>query len=144
MEGTKKIKSTLFHQYSWNSEVETMWISLIGWHHKTFNTYLLERIKLIWTYHQTRKFWISPQKLLKRPIKHLHCFRIFSHGKVPNQKTTGRFSSGVAFNCSIKVVDTDLVFTLRSGNGFVDNIYLLENLSLRKTSVIKRIYRHTS
>ena len=35
MEGMKKIKSTSFHQYSWNSEVETTWISLIGWHHKT-------------------------------------------------------------------------------------------------------------
>ena len=31
----KKIKSTSIHQYSWNSEVETKWISLIGWHHKT-------------------------------------------------------------------------------------------------------------
>ena len=40
MEGTKKIKSTSFHQYSWNSEVETTWISLIGWHHKTSNNYL--------------------------------------------------------------------------------------------------------
>ena len=37
--GWKKIKSTSFHQYSWNSEVETTWISLIGWHHKTSNTY---------------------------------------------------------------------------------------------------------
>ena len=35
IEGMKKIKSILFHQYSWNSEVETIWISLIGWHHKT-------------------------------------------------------------------------------------------------------------
>ena len=35
MEGTKKIKSTSFHQYSWNFEVETTWISLIGWQHKT-------------------------------------------------------------------------------------------------------------
>ena len=34
MEGTKKLKSTSFHQYSWNSEVETTWISLISWHHK--------------------------------------------------------------------------------------------------------------
>ena len=40
MEGTKKIKSTSFHQYSWNSEVETTWISLIGWHHKTSSTYV--------------------------------------------------------------------------------------------------------
>ena len=35
MEGTKKNKSMSFHQYSWNSELETTWISLIGWHHKT-------------------------------------------------------------------------------------------------------------
>ena len=35
----KKIKSTSFHQYSWNSEEETTWISLIGWHHKTFTIY---------------------------------------------------------------------------------------------------------
>ena len=35
MEGMKKTKSTSFHHYSWNSEVETTWISLIGWHHKT-------------------------------------------------------------------------------------------------------------
>ena len=31
MEGMKKIKSMSFYQYSWNSEVETTWISLIGW-----------------------------------------------------------------------------------------------------------------
>ena len=31
----RKKKSTSFHQNSWNSEVETTWISLIGWHHKT-------------------------------------------------------------------------------------------------------------
>jgi hypothetical protein len=29
-EGTKKIKTTMFHQYSYNTEVETTWISLIG------------------------------------------------------------------------------------------------------------------
>ena len=39
MEGTKK-KSMSFHQYSWNSEVETTWISLIGWHHKTSSKHL--------------------------------------------------------------------------------------------------------
>ena len=36
---TKIIKSTAFHQYSWNSEVETTWISLIGWHHTTSIAY---------------------------------------------------------------------------------------------------------
>ena len=40
MEGMKKIKSTSFHQYSWNSEVEAKWISLIGWHHKTSIKYV--------------------------------------------------------------------------------------------------------
>ena len=39
MEGTKKIKSTSFHPYSWNSEVETTWISSVGWHHKTSTMY---------------------------------------------------------------------------------------------------------
>ena len=34
---TKKIKSTSCHQYS---EVETTWISLIGWHHKISNKYV--------------------------------------------------------------------------------------------------------
>ena len=43
MEGTKKIKSMSFHQYSWNSEVDTTWISLIGWHHKTSNNYAEKR-----------------------------------------------------------------------------------------------------
>ena len=42
MEGTKKIKSTLFHQYSWYSEVETTWISLISWHQKTSSTYAIK------------------------------------------------------------------------------------------------------
>ena len=29
----------MLHQYSWNSEVETTWISLIGWPQKMSNTY---------------------------------------------------------------------------------------------------------
>ena len=33
--GTKNLKSRSFHQYSWNSEVETTWISLIRWPHGT-------------------------------------------------------------------------------------------------------------
>ena len=40
MEGTKRIKSWSFHQYSRNSEGETTWISLVGWPHKTSNVYL--------------------------------------------------------------------------------------------------------
>ena len=31
----KKIEKTLFHWYSWNSEVETTRNSLIGWRHRT-------------------------------------------------------------------------------------------------------------
>ena len=35
-EGQNKIKTKFFHQYSSNSEVETSWISLVGWGpHKT-------------------------------------------------------------------------------------------------------------
>ena len=42
MEGKKKIKSTW-----WNSEVETTWISLIGWPHETFRLkYLLYQFKV--------------------------------------------------------------------------------------------------
>ena len=37
--GEKKIKPRSFHQYSWNSEVEITWISLIGWHRKTSSEY---------------------------------------------------------------------------------------------------------
>ena len=44
MEGTKKIKSMSFHQYSWYSEVEKTWISLISWHHKTSNVYVVSVI----------------------------------------------------------------------------------------------------
>ena len=46
MEGTKKIKTTLSNQYSWNSEVETTWISLIGWPHKTSIIYLIDYLIL--------------------------------------------------------------------------------------------------
>ena len=35
-----KFKSSSFHQYSWSSEVETTWISLIGWPHRTSINYL--------------------------------------------------------------------------------------------------------
>ena len=39
-EGTKKIKTILFHWYSWNSVVETTLKSLIGWLHRTSNEYV--------------------------------------------------------------------------------------------------------
>ena len=49
MEGTKKIKLMLFHQYSWNSEVGTTWISLISWHHKTSSIYsYCYRNRVLW------------------------------------------------------------------------------------------------
>ena len=64
MEGTKKIKSMSFHQYSWNSEVETTWISLIGWHHKTSNIHCTVHDITIFTKNQilnlefvTNFFW---------------------------------------------------------------------------------------
>ena len=46
IKGTKKIKKTSFHQYSWNSEVETTWISLIGWPHKTSTRYYLNDLNI--------------------------------------------------------------------------------------------------
>ena len=38
---------TLATTYTWNSEVETTWNSLIGWHHKTSTTYLLASIEIL-------------------------------------------------------------------------------------------------
>ena len=43
--GTKKKILSSFHPYSWNSEVETTWKSLIDWRHRTFNIYLLQLSK---------------------------------------------------------------------------------------------------
>ena len=57
MEGTKKIKSMSFHQ---NSEVETTWISLIGWHHKISSRYQPlegnETITKLVLWHLTKSF----------------------------------------------------------------------------------------
>ena len=36
-----KNKNNIFHELSWNSEVETSWISLIGWPYKMSNTYVI-------------------------------------------------------------------------------------------------------
>ena len=36
----QKIILRWFQLYSWNSEVETTWISLIGWPHRTSNVYV--------------------------------------------------------------------------------------------------------
>ena len=38
-----KLKPRSFHQYLWNSEVETTWISLIGWPHRTSSLYYFSR-----------------------------------------------------------------------------------------------------
>ena len=75
--GQKKIKTTSFHQYPWNSEVETTWISLIGWPLKTSIDYVLgwptspilcllqsQYVQLIffWNSADTRphqKYWVS-------------------------------------------------------------------------------------
>ena len=70
--GQKKIKSTLFHQYSWNSEVETTWISLIGWPHKTSRVYPLN------------PSWFG--ELLIFLIFEIHyslCFFVFNRGSMP-------------------------------------------------------------
>ena len=82
MEGTKKIKSTSFHQYSWNSEVETNWISLIGWHHKTSSIYLLARIFAKYLVREI-EIWMLPQKVFY-PIVVLNawCFSIINHNRV--------------------------------------------------------------
>ena len=39
-QGTISKKRRLFHWFSCNSEVEATWTSLIGWPHKTSNTYI--------------------------------------------------------------------------------------------------------
>ena len=58
MEGTKKIKPKWIHQYSWNFEVETTWISLIGWLHKTSTKYIMSKtsgkfLQILWSSHNT-------------------------------------------------------------------------------------------
>ena len=39
--GTKKLKSKPFNQYSWSSEVESTWTSLIHWPYRTSSMYVL-------------------------------------------------------------------------------------------------------
>ena len=39
--------SRLFHQYSWNSVVETTWKSLIGWRHRTSSNYVFPTIRFL-------------------------------------------------------------------------------------------------
>ena len=46
-EGTKKMFSRLFHQYSWNSEVKTTWKGLICWQHRTSTNYVVGILKNI-------------------------------------------------------------------------------------------------
>ena len=46
-----------FHQYSWNYEVDTTWISLIGWPQKTSNMYI---VVYIFCWHS------KPEELPKR------------------------------------------------------------------------------
>ena len=99
MEGMKKIKSTSFHQYSWYSEVETTWISLIGWHHKTSTACVL--------YWEPR-IWVNMIKsCLTKPESHLHTmgylfsivpifscnFKYYDRGnKVPKVSFTHRYT----------------------------------------------------
>ena len=48
---TKKLKSMLFHQDLWNSELETTWKSLIGWPHRMSTSCLVIFKSIHW-------FWI--------------------------------------------------------------------------------------
>ena len=63
--GTKKIKTTLFHWYSWNSELETTWNSWIGWRHRTSNTYVF--LIFVFFYHKCAQFW-TPSLVTLQPI----------------------------------------------------------------------------
>ena len=78
MEGTKKMKSMSFHQYSWNSEVETTWISLIGWHHKTSSRYVHSRRERSCTVAHTQWFQFAknPQEI-KFIFYEVHFHEIF-------------------------------------------------------------------
>ena len=56
--GIKKLRSMLFHQYSWNSEVETTWISLICWAHRTSSMYWIYKV----TYLQLSNLFLSTEE----------------------------------------------------------------------------------
>ena len=95
--GRKKIKSTSFNQYSWNSKVETTWISLIGWHHKTSSVeyvcYFVLPLSLV------SSGWIV--SLIVCPREGILCVCNFLEGprsgeSVPFSSTTISSSSGIS------------------------------------------------
>ena len=55
--------SRLFHQYSWNSEVETTWKSWICWRHRTSNTFGLSSSQTF-TLQESRQHVLSANILL--------------------------------------------------------------------------------
>ena len=72
--GTKKMFSRSFHQYSWNSEVETTWKSLICWQHRTSNGYVAQ-------------CWKGPPKLILDLAQSSIHYRI-GHVMTPRQFKT--------------------------------------------------------
>ena len=89
MEGTKKIKSKSFHQYSWNSEVETTWTGLICWHHKTSNTLvalILETIPI--SYPSGARFIALRNIVLKLAFKRVRIFLMHASSFLVDQKST--------------------------------------------------------
>ena len=78
---TKKLKS--IHQYSWNSEVETTWISLLFWPHRTSNTYAVSnfhKFKPPITFeslHTGNLIAIASHRMLKKVLSYLHCDRFY-------------------------------------------------------------------
>ena len=71
--GDKKIKSRSFHQYSWNSEVETIWISLISWHHKTSNKLVQGTIKICKKHFHNLILWNYYYGRTPHSHSHRHC-----------------------------------------------------------------------
>ena len=80
--GQKKIKSRSFHQYSWNSEVDTTWISLIGWPHKTSIKQAFQWIPNIRKYLSIEQIIYEWLERVQRPktnaICSVHCTKTFS------------------------------------------------------------------
>ena len=72
--GQKKIKSRSFHQYSWNSEVDTSWISLIGWPHKTslHNWNDSNRNELAWYLHIVEQTYFSKVRYSEKGLLRLY------------------------------------------------------------------------
>ena len=67
----------MFHQYSWNSEVETTWISLIGWPYRMFSVIHTYQLFINWCkiwFHNLIIFDGAGQTLLVIWLPSLHKF----------------------------------------------------------------------